>query len=204
MCKHENTIKMMVNVDFGGCHITLALCAGGCVLSTLTAIASDKLQKYFVCANGQCPAGVFTDHMRHSFESIFIASTILAATFGYDALASLLRCLNIVLSFEASHFGRLVMYSTHVSNVVLGSFMLAACYTNSFVFDSTYTSLKGSEINKIKLYILALFILAIGSALFQHMLSVVRAHERAVKKASTLGDMSSFLRQMHRKTRIIE
>lgn len=188
----------------GGCHITLALCGAGCVLSTLTAIASSKLHNYYVCANGQCPAGIFTDHMAHSFQSIFIASTILAATFGYDALASLLRCLNIVLSFEATHFGRLVMYSSHVSNVVLGSFMLAACYTNSFVFDSTYTSLKGSEINKIKLYILALFILSIGSALFQHMLSIVRAHERAVKKASTLGDMSTFLRQMHRKTRIIQ
>ena len=96
------------------------------------------------------------------------------------------------------------MYMTHVSNVVLGSFMLAACYTNSFVFDSTYTSLKGSEINKIKLYILALFILSIGSAIFQHMLSVVRAHERAVKKASTLGDMSTFLRQMNIKQRIIQ
>lgn len=191
-------------LNFGGCHITLALCAGGCVLSTLTALASDKLQNYYVCANGQCPAGIFTDHMKHSFQSIFIASTILAATFGYDALASLLRCLNIVLSFEASHFGRLVMYMTHVSNVVLGSFMLAACYTNSFVFDSTYTSLKGSEINKIKLYILALFILSIGSAIFQHMLSVVRAHERAVKKASTLGDMSTFLRQMNIKQRIIQ
>jgi hypothetical protein len=191
-------------LNFGGCHITLALCAGGCVLSALTSVASNKLQNYYVCANGQCPAGIFTDHMKHSFQSIFIASTILAATFGYDALASLLRCLNIVLSFEASHFGRLVMYMTHVSNVVLGSFMLAACYTNSFVFDSTYTSLKGSEINKIKLYILALFILSIGSAIFQHMLSVVRAHERAVKKASTLGDMSTLLRQMHRQPRIIQ
>jgi hypothetical protein len=115
-----------------------------------------------------------------------------------------MRCLNIVLSFESSHFGRLVMYMTHVSNVVLGAFILAACYTNSFVFDSTYTSLQGSEINKIKLYVLALFILSVGSALFQHMLSVTRAHERAVKKASALGGMESFLRQMHRNPRAIQ
>jgi|688.fasta_scaffold01415_20 hypothetical protein len=183
------------------CYITLLLCGAGCVLSTLTALGADKLQKYFVCANGQCPAGIFTDHMKHSFESIFIASIILAATFGYDALAALLHCFKLVMPFEASHFARLVMYMTHVSNVVLGSFMLAACYTNSFVFDSTYTSLKGDEINKIKLYILALFILSLGSALFQHMLNVIRAHERAVKKASVLGDMSSFMRQMHRSNR---
>jgi hypothetical protein len=178
-------------------HITLALCGAGCVLSTLTAVASSSLREFFVCSDGVCPAGIFTDHMRHSFEAVFIASTILSATFGYDALAALLRCFSIVLSFETSHFGRLLMYLTHVSNVVLGSFMIAACWTNSFVFDSTYATIKGGDINNIKLYALALFILSIGSALFQHMLSITHTHERAIKKASQLGDMSALLRSMH-------
>ena len=156
-------------------HVTFALCAGGCVLSALSAKKNDDLQKFFVCSNGICPAGIFTDHMRHSFNAIFIASIVLAVTFGYDALAALIRTLGYTLAFNKTFFGKLVMFLTHLSNVALGGFMLAACYANSFVFDSTYTTIQGSNINTVKLCSLAIFVLALGSALYHYALHATRA-----------------------------
>lgn len=189
---------MIVNVELGACHVTFAVCAAGCVMSGISAMISDSLRSFFMCSDGVCPAGIFTSHMKHSFDAVFIATTILSATFGYDALAALLRCLNVVIHAEQSTTGRLIMYLTHVSNVVLGSFCLAACYSNSFVFDSTYSTLKGADINKLKLLVLALFILSVGSALFQHALHVARARERAVRKAATLGNMTTFVKHLRR------
>jgi hypothetical protein len=185
-------------MNIGGSHFTFALCSTGCVLSALTAAQADSLQKFFVCSNGVCPAGVFTDHMRHSFNAVFIASVTLASTFGYDSLASLIRCLNISLAVEKTQLAHLLMFLTHVANVAMGSFILAACYSNSFVFDSSYTTIKGNQITKIKLFTLAIFVIAIGSALFQHMLRINRAHAHATRKASVLGDMSTLMRTMHR------
>ena len=175
---------MALTLSLNAYHVTLALCGAGCVLSALNAKRSDDLQKFFVCSNGTCVAGIFTDHMRHSFTSIFIAAVIQSATFGYDASAALLRAGGLTLAIEHTAFGKLLMFTTHVSNLVLGGFTLAACFSNSFVFDSSLNTLRGNDIKMVKLYSLAIFVISVGSVLFHHMVHVNRGHHRARARAA--------------------
>ena len=176
---------MALTLSLNAYHVTLALCGAGCVLSALNAKKSDDLQKFFVCSNGTCVAGIFTDHISHSFNSIFVAAVIQSITFGYDATAALIRAAGYTLSIEHTAFGKLVMFTTHVANLVLGGFALAACFSNSFVFDSSINTLRGSDIKLVKLYSLAIFVLALGSVLFHHMVHVTRGHRSHPKGAPT-------------------
>lgn len=157
-------------------HITLVLCSTGCVLSSLAAQKSNNLQNYYVCSNGVCPSGVFTDYMQNTFNVIFIATLLLAVTFGYDAAASLVRTAGYSLAFEKTMFAKLLMFATHLANVVLSSIVLGACNSNKLVFNSSYTSAQGSAINLVKLYGIAIFVIGVGSSLFHHAVHVSRGH----------------------------